>query len=48
MAMGALALVTGSLVPGMVLHAMIDIGSGLVTYMAMRTPDAPVVGDVAA
>jgi membrane protease YdiL (CAAX protease family) len=47
-AMGVLALVTGSLVPGMVLHAMIDMGSGLVTYMAMRTPDAPVVGDVAA
>ena len=35
-AMGLLALVTGSLLPGMALHALIDLGSGYITYMAMR------------
>jgi membrane protease YdiL (CAAX protease family) len=36
-AMGVLALATRSLLPGMILHALIDMGSGTVTYMAMRT-----------
>jgi membrane protease YdiL (CAAX protease family) len=31
-----LALATGSIVPGMVFHALIDLGSGYVTYLAMR------------
>jgi membrane protease YdiL (CAAX protease family) len=35
-AMGLLALLTRSIVPGMLLHAAIDLGSGWVTYMAMR------------
>ena len=34
--MGVLALVTRSLLPGMLLHAVIDLGSGWVTYLAMR------------
>lgn len=34
--MGLLALATGSLLPGMVLHAIIDLGGGSVTYMVMR------------
>ena len=38
--MGLLALATGSLLPGMVLHALIDLGSGWITYMAMREPEA--------
>lgn len=39
--MGLLALVTGSILPGMALHALIDLGSGWVTYLAMRSGDAP-------
>jgi membrane protease YdiL (CAAX protease family) len=34
----AIALLTGSIVPGIVLHALIDLGSGYVTYLAMTTP----------
>jgi membrane protease YdiL (CAAX protease family) len=34
--MGAFALVTRSIVPGMVLHALVDLGSGYVTHLAMR------------
>jgi membrane protease YdiL (CAAX protease family) len=44
-AMQALALLTGSVLPGIVLHAMIDLGSGYVTYLAMQVPppaEAPV------
>ena len=37
--MGLLALATGSLLPGMALHALIDLGSGWITYMAMREPE---------
>jgi membrane protease YdiL (CAAX protease family) len=41
-AMGLLALATGSLLPGMALHALIDLGSGWITYTAMRSgPVAP-------
>ena len=34
--MGAFALVTRSIVPGMVLHALVDLGSGYVTHLAMQ------------
>ena len=37
-ALQLLALFTGSVLPGIVLHALIDLGSGYVTYMAMTTP----------
>lgn len=37
--MGLLALATGSIIPGMVLHALIDLGSGYVCYLAMRQPE---------
>jgi membrane protease YdiL (CAAX protease family) len=37
-AMGLLALATGSQLPGIALHALIDLGSGWITYMAMREP----------
>ena len=48
-AMGLLALGTGSLLPGMSLHALVDLGSGWITYMAMRAPDEPtLVGGAAA
>ena len=37
----SLALVTRSLLPGMALHAVIDLGSGWITYAAMRGGDEP-------
>ena len=40
-AMGVLALVTRSLLPGMALHALIDLGSGWIMYMAMRERELP-------
>lgn len=39
-AMGLLALVTRSLLPGMLLHALIDLGGGTVTYIVMRDAGA--------
>jgi hypothetical protein len=45
--MGLLALVTGSLLPGMALHALIDLGSGWITYMAMRESPAGPASEVA-
>jgi hypothetical protein len=45
--MGLLALVTGSLLPGMALHALIDLGSGWITYMAMRESPAGPASSVA-
>jgi membrane protease YdiL (CAAX protease family) len=36
--MGVFVLLTGSIVPAMFLHAMIDLGSGYVCYTAMREP----------
>ena len=49
-AMGILALVTRSILPGMLLHAVIDLGGGWVTYAAMRggDPQAKVPNGVAA
>jgi membrane protease YdiL (CAAX protease family) len=47
--MGALALVTGSILPGMALHALIDLGSGWVMFSAFRpveTASRPVAGTV--
>ena len=38
--MGLLALATRSILPGMALHALIDLGSGWVTYSAMRSGQA--------
>jgi membrane protease YdiL (CAAX protease family) len=35
-AMGLLAIFTGSIVPGMVLHALIDVGSGWILYSTVR------------
>jgi len=43
-AMGLLALLTGSILPGMLLHALIDMGSGTVTYMANRSGGETGVG----
>ena len=40
-AMGLLALATRSLLPSMLLHFVIDLGGGWVTYMAMSRGDAP-------
>ena len=40
-AMGVLALVTRSLLPSMLLHFVMDLGGGWVTYMAMSRGDAP-------
>ena len=41
--MQLLAILSGSVLPGIVLHALIDLGSGYVTYMAMQAPaPAPV------
>src|SRR5262245_14280920 len=45
-AFGLLALATGSILPGMALHALIDLGSGWISYMAVRgggeSPEVPV------
>ena len=38
--MQVLALATGSILPGIVLHALIDLGSGYVTYLVMSEPVA--------
>ena len=43
---GVLALATRSLIPGMVLHAAIDLGSGWITYMAMSQGGEPVAAKV--
>ena len=40
-AMGVLALVTRSLLPSMLLHAVMDLGGGWVTYMAMSRGEEP-------
>jgi len=40
-ALGVLALVTHSVLPGMVLHAAIDLGSGWITYMAVSRGEEP-------
>jgi membrane protease YdiL (CAAX protease family) len=45
--MGVLALVTRSLLPGMVLHALIDLAGGWITYMAMRAPETSVAAEAA-
>jgi len=42
--LGLLALLTGSVLPGMVFHAAIDLGSGWITYMAMSRGAEPVRG----
>jgi hypothetical protein len=34
--MGLLALAAGSILPGMLLHALIDLGSGWITHIAVR------------
>jgi membrane protease YdiL (CAAX protease family) len=39
--LGVLALVTRSVLPGMVLHAAIDLGSGWITYVAMSRGATP-------
>src|SRR5262245_46050372 len=39
--LGVMALVTRSVLPGMVLHAAIDLGSGWITYMAMSRGAEP-------
>jgi len=41
--MGLLAIATGSIVPGMVLHALIDVGSGWILYSTVRDSDGPSV-----
>ena len=39
--LGVMALVTRSVLPGMLLHAAIDLGSGWITYTAMRGGPGP-------
>jgi len=39
--LGVMALVTRSLLPGMLLHAAIDLGSGWITYAAVSRGEAP-------
>ena len=46
-AMGVLALVTRSVVPGMVLHALVDLAGGWITYQAMNAPPLEVVPEPA-
>ena len=36
--MGAVALLTRSILPGMVVHALVDLGSGSAAYLLMREP----------
>jgi membrane protease YdiL (CAAX protease family) len=42
--MAALALISGSLIPGMIAHALIDIGGGTVGYWLLREPAATTSG----
>jgi membrane protease YdiL (CAAX protease family) len=47
-AMAALALATGSVLPGMVLHALVDLVGGRAGYLAMREePEVPANGAAA-
>lgn len=39
--MSGIVLATGSLVPAMIVHAAIDLGSGAATYIALTTRDEP-------
>jgi membrane protease YdiL (CAAX protease family) len=39
--MGGLALLTGSVLPGMVLHAVVDLAGGYAGYRALRETPAP-------
>lgn len=39
LAMSGIVLATGSLVPAMLVHAVVDIGSGLTGYFALTLPD---------
>ena len=42
--MAVIALATGSIIPGIIVHALIDVGSGTVGYLLLReqsNPDAP-------
>lgn len=41
--MSGIVLATGSLMPAMIVHALVDAGSGLTTYTALTMPDEPVV-----
>jgi membrane protease YdiL (CAAX protease family) len=34
--LGALALATGSIVPGVIVHAIVDLGAGAVSYSLLR------------
>jgi len=40
-AFGVMALATGSIIPGMIVHALIDVGSGIVGYLLLRDPASP-------
>ncbi len=46
--MGALALATGSVLPGMVLHAVVDLTGGYAGYLALRAEPARAEDGVAA
>ena len=46
--MGALALVTGSVLPGMALHALVDLAGGYAGYVVMRQEPATTVDGAAA
>ena len=45
-AMSLLTLATGSLLPAMAMHALIDLGSSWITNMAVREPVAPLAASV--
>lgn len=45
--MGILALLTGSILPGIVLHALVDLAGGYVAHLALRDPE-PVATPAAA
>ena len=45
--LAAIALATGSVIPGMIVHALVDVGSGTVGYLLLRdqaSSDEAVVG----
>ena len=42
--LAAIVLATGSLIPAMIAHALIDIASGLTGYLLLRDAESPGVG----
>jgi hypothetical protein len=38
--------VTGSLVPAMIFHAVLDVGSGVMAWISLREPPAPLANSL--